>query len=115
MRESPAISICEGLVKRGAHLRLWDPAAMQEAVWRLKSIEKFIVFASNEYNAIEGSHALVLVTEWNQFRNLDLIKVNKLLLSPYFFFFWNIYNKDEVTAAGLHYFGVGTYLYSKIN
>jgi UDPglucose 6-dehydrogenase len=108
MRESPAISICEGLVKRGARLRLWDPAAMQEAVWRLKSIEKSILFADNEYNAMEGSHALVLATEWNQFRNLDFIKVNELLLSPYFFDLRNIYNRDEVTAAGLCYFGVGT-------
>jgi UDPglucose 6-dehydrogenase len=108
MRESPAIDICEGLVKRGARLRLWDPAAMHEAVWRLKSIEKFIVFTKNEYNAMDGSHALVLTTEWNQFRNLDLIKVNELLLSPYFFDLRNIYNRGEVAAAGLHYFGVGT-------
>jgi len=107
MRESPSIDICEGLVKRGARLRLYDPAAMQEAVWRLKSIEKYIVFADNEYNAIEGSHALILATEWNQFRNLDLEKINKLLLSPYFFDLRNIYNKDEVTSAGLNYFGVG--------
>jgi UDPglucose 6-dehydrogenase len=108
MRESPAINICEDLVKRGVHLRLWDPAAMQETVWRLKSIEKSIVFADNEYNAMEGSHALVLATEWNQFRNLDLIKINKSLLSPYFFDLRNIYNRDEVTAVGLRYFGVGT-------
>jgi UDPglucose 6-dehydrogenase len=108
MRESPSIDICEGLVKLGARLRLYDPAAMNEAIWRLKSIEKHIVFADNEYNAIDGSHALVLATEWNQFRNLDLEKINKLLLSPYFFDLRNIYNKDEVTSAGLNYFGVGT-------
>jgi len=107
MRESPAIAICEGLVERGARLRLYDPAAMQEAVWRLKSIEKNIFFANNEYNAMEGSHALVLATEWNQFRNLDLKKVKELLLSPYFFDLRNIYNKDEVTSAGFNYFGVG--------
>jgi UDPglucose 6-dehydrogenase len=57
---------------------------------------------------MEGSHALVLATEWNQFRNLNLIKVNELLLSPYFFDLRNIYNRDEVTASGLYYFGVGT-------
>jgi len=108
MRESPVIDICEGLVKLGARLRVYDPAAMQEAVWRLKSIEKFIYFADNEYNTMEGSHALVLATEWNQFRNLDLKKVNELLLSPYFFDLKNIYNKEEVTSAGLNYFGVGT-------
>jgi len=108
MRESPAIDICNGLVKRGARLRLYDPAAMQEAVWRLKSIEKSIFFADNEYNAMEGSHALVMVTEWNQFRNLDLKKVKELLLSPFFFDLRNIYNREEVTSMGLNYFGVGT-------
>jgi UDPglucose 6-dehydrogenase len=108
MRESPAIDICEGLVKRGARLRLYDPAAMQEAVWRLKSVEKFISFANNEYNAMEGCHALVLATEWNQFRNLDLKKIKELLLSSYFFDLRNIYNSDEVTSIGLNYFGVGT-------
>jgi UDPglucose 6-dehydrogenase len=108
MRESPAISICESLVKRGAHLRLWDPAAMQEAVWRLKPIEESITFAVNEYNAIEGCHALVLATEWNQFRNLDLAKIKKLLLNPLFFDLRNIYKREEVAAAGFSYFGVGT-------
>jgi len=107
MRESPVIAICEGLVKKGACLRLYDPAAMQEAVWRLKSIEKNILFTNNEYKTMEGSHALVLATEWNQFRNLDLNKVKELLLSPFFFDLRNIYNKDEVTSAGLNYFGVG--------
>jgi UDPglucose 6-dehydrogenase len=108
MRESPAIYICEGLVKRGARLRLWDPAALQEASWRLKSIKESIIFASNEYDAIEGSHALVLATEWNQFRNLDLNKIKKLLVSPYFFDLRNIYKRDEVTSFGLCYFGIGT-------
>jgi UDPglucose 6-dehydrogenase len=108
MRESPTIDICEGLVKRGARLRLYDPAAMQEAVWRLKPIEEFIIFSDNEYNAMEGCHALVLATEWNQFRNLDLKKVKELLLSPYFFDLRNIYNREEVTSMGLNYFGVGT-------
>jgi len=108
MRESPALYICEGLVKRGARLRLYDPAAIQEAVWRLKSIEKFIYFADNEYEAMEGSHALVLATEWNQFRNLDLKKVKELLVSPNFFDLRNIYNRDEVTSTELNYFGVGT-------
>jgi UDPglucose 6-dehydrogenase len=108
MRESPAIDICEGLVKRGARLRLWDPAAMQEAIWRLKSIEKSVTFTASEYDAMEECHALVLTTEWNQFRNLDLGKVKNLLLSPLFFDLRNIYKREEVTAAGLCYFGVGS-------
>lgn len=107
MRESPAIDICQGLVKRGARLRVWDPAAMEEAAWRLESIKDSVHFAADEHDALNGSHALVLLTEWNQFRNLDLARVKRLLASPYFFDLRNIYKKEEVDACGLTYFGVG--------
>jgi UDPglucose 6-dehydrogenase len=107
MRESPAITICEYLASRGASLRLYDPAALKEAQWRLKAIEKSSYFAADEYDAARGAGALVIVTEWNQFRNLDLYKVKELLASPYFFDLHNIYKKQETSAAGLKYFGVG--------
>jgi UDPglucose 6-dehydrogenase len=108
MRESPAIAICEGLAWRGAKLRVWDPAAIPEAVCRLDAIKDSVHFANDEYDVLKGSHALVLVTEWNQFRNLDLDRVKKTLESPYFFDLRNIYKREEATAAGLLYFGVGT-------
>jgi UDPglucose 6-dehydrogenase len=107
MRESPAISICEGLVKRGACLRVWDPAAMREAVRRFESIKDSVQFANDEYDTLKESHALVLITEWNQFRNLDLARVKKTLAGSCFFDLRNIYKKEDVTAAGLRYFGVG--------
>jgi UDPglucose 6-dehydrogenase len=106
-RESPALAVCEGLVQRGARLRVWDPAAMQEAASRLNAIKDSIYFANDEYDVLEGSHALVIVTEWNQFRNLDLERVQKTLKSPYLFDLRNIYKREEATAAGLRYFGVG--------
>ena len=107
MRESPAIAICEYLVKQGAKLRLYDPAALKEAKWRLEAIKTSIYFASDEYDAIQGADALVIATEWNQFRNIDLSKVKQFLVSPYFFDLRNIYSPKEVTAAGLRYFGIG--------
>jgi UDPglucose 6-dehydrogenase len=107
MRESPAIAICEYLAGRGAGLRLYDPAAMKEAKWRLKAIEKSAYFAADEYDAVRGSHALVIATEWNQFRNIDLCKVKDLLVTPFFFDLRNIYKSQEVAAAGLKYFGIG--------
>jgi UDPglucose 6-dehydrogenase len=112
MRESPAITICEGLVERGARLRVWDPQAMEEAKWRLKHISGKLSFATDEYDTLAGSHALVLVTEWNQFRNLDLDRIKKTLQPagappPCFFDLRDIYNPEEVEAAGLRYFGVG--------
>jgi UDPglucose 6-dehydrogenase len=80
---------------------------MKEALWRLGSIKEKVFFASGEYDAMEGSSALAILTPWNQFRNLDLTKTKKLLALPYFFDFRNIYNRSEVEAAGLRYFAVG--------
>ncbi|MFP3089910.1 UDP-glucose/GDP-mannose dehydrogenase family protein [Treponema sp. TIM-1] len=107
MRESPAIALCEGLVKKGARLRVWDPAAMGEAEWRLRSIRDKLYFSTDEYDAITGSDALVLLTEWNQFRNLDLPRVKSLLTLPCFFDLRNIYKRFEVENAGLRYIGIG--------
>jgi len=108
MRESPAIAICEYLAGRGAKLRVFDPAAMKEAGWRLSAIKNSVYFADDEYDAIKGADALVIATEWNQFRNIDLAKVKEMLSLPYFFDLRNIYKPQEVKAAGLNYFGIGS-------
>lgn len=107
MRESPAITICDYLAERGAKIRAYDPAAMKEAEWRLASIRDSLYFAADEYDAMQGSDALVIATEWNQFRNIDLARVKELLNTPYFCDLRNIYKPEEVTAAGLRYCGVG--------
>jgi UDPglucose 6-dehydrogenase len=107
MRDAPALAICEGLVARGARLRAWDPEAMKEAAWRLKPIEGSLYMAVDEYDALSGADALVLVTEWNQLRNLDLDRVKGLLRSPVFFDLRNVYKRSELEARGFSYFGVG--------
>lgn len=107
MRESPAIAVCEGLVARGAKIRAWDPAAMKEASWRLESIKGSLVFAADEYDALSGSDALVLMTEWNQLRTLDLGRVMSLLKRPFFFDLRNVYKREDLEAAGFTYFAVG--------
>ncbi|HOX31150.1 MAG TPA: UDP-glucose/GDP-mannose dehydrogenase family protein [Spirochaetales bacterium] len=107
MREAPAIAICEGLAARGARIRAWDPEAAKEASWRLASIKDRLEFAKDEYDAIGGSDALVLVTEWNQLRTLDLERVMSLLKSPNFFDLRNVYKRDELEARGFRYFAVG--------
>jgi UDPglucose 6-dehydrogenase len=107
MRESPSITICEYLAGRGAKLRLYDPAAMKEAEWRLASIKNSVYFAADEYDAIQGAHALIIAAAWNQFRNIDLSRVKELLASPYFFDLRNIYKPEEVMAAELRYHGIG--------
>jgi UDPglucose 6-dehydrogenase len=107
MRESPAIVLCEYLAERGAKLRLYDPAAMKEAKARLAGIKESVYFAGDEYDAAKNAAALIIVTEWNQFRNIDLLLVKKLLSAPCFFDLRNIYRQEEVEAAGLRYFGTG--------
>jgi len=107
MRESPAITIAEYLVGCGAKLRVYDPAAMKEAKWRLDAIKNLIYFATDEYDAMQGAAALVIVTEWNQFRNVDLSKVKKLLNDSYFFDLRNIYKPHKVASLGFKYYGIG--------
>ncbi len=107
MREAPALAICEGLVARGARIRAWDPVAMKEAGWRLDPIKESLVLAKDEYDAINGADAVVILTEWNQFRTMDLQRVKELLKGPFFFDLRNIYARQVVESKGLRYFGVG--------
>ena len=107
MRESPSLSICEYLVSAGANIRVFDPAAMKEAVWRFDSIKNSVFFAEDEYDCIKGADALVIATEWNQFRNIDLLKAKELLASPNFFDLRNIYKPEDVISAGFKYYGTG--------
>jgi UDPglucose 6-dehydrogenase len=107
MREAPSIAICEGLAARGAKIRAWDPEAMKEAAWRLEGIKGSLEFAQDEYDAIAGADALVLVTEWNQLRTLDMERVKSLMKSHNFFDLRNVYKRADMEAAGFRYFAVG--------
>jgi UDPglucose 6-dehydrogenase len=106
-REAPGIFMAEYLAGKGAKLRVYDPAAMKEAAIRLAPIRDSVYFAGDEYDAMEDASALLILTEWNQFRNLDLFRVKESLALPNFFDFRNIYKRKEVEAAGLYYFGTG--------
>ncbi len=107
MREAPSITVIEGLVKGGANIKAFDPAAMEEARWRLKEYKENISYCSNEYEAIEGSDALVIMTEWNQFRNLDMTRIKNGLAHPLIFDMRNIYRRAEMEEMGFTYHGVG--------
>lgn len=107
MRESPAITILNELAKKGAKFKVYDPEAYAEAKWRLENIQDRITYCDNEYETMEDSDALVIVTEWNQFRKLDLARIKKSLKQPYFFDFRNIYRKEYIEKQGFKYFGVG--------
>lgn len=103
MRESPAIEIIAEMTKRGATIKAYDPVAMSEARHYLPEIE----YAVDEYDAINGADALVIVTEWNQFRALDMEKVKALLKAPKIADLRNIYEPKEMRAMGFEYVGVG--------
>ena len=103
MRESPAIDIIKSLLRRGAKIRAYDPVAMDEAKHCLPEIE----YASDEYDAIRDAEALVIVTEWNQFRALDMGKVKQLLKAPKIADLRNIYEPQDMRELGFEYVGVG--------
>ena len=107
MRDAPALTILKGLVDKGASIRACDPAAVREATWRLESIKDRVAYFEDEYTALKGADALVLMTEWNQYRNLDLDRVKSLLKRPVFFDLRNVYTREDVEDKGFVYFGVG--------
>jgi UDPglucose 6-dehydrogenase len=103
MRESPATDVIRALLKRGAIVKAFDPVAMEEARHCLPEIE----YASDEYDAIDGADVLVFLTEWNQFRALDLERVKSLLKSPKVADLRNIYEPKDMRKLGFEYVGVG--------
>ncbi|MEZ5306633.1 MAG: UDP-glucose/GDP-mannose dehydrogenase family protein [Pyrinomonadaceae bacterium] len=103
MRESPATDIIKAMVEKGAVVRAFDPVAMEEAKHDLPDIE----YAEDEYDAIKDADALVIVTEWNQFRALDLEKVKSLLKAPKVVDLRNIYEPADMRSLGFEYVGVG--------
>lgn len=103
MRESPATDIIKELQARGAKIKAFDPVAMEESKHCLSNIE----YADDEYDAIKDADALVIVTEWNQFRALDMEKVKQLLKSPKIADLRNVYEPKDMRDLGFEYVGVG--------
>ena len=103
MRESPAIEIIKEMTARGAKVKAFDPVAMKEAGHCLPDIE----YANDEYDAIKDADVLVIITEWNQFRALDMEKVKSLLKSPKIADLRNIYEPEVMRELGFEYIGVG--------
>jgi UDPglucose 6-dehydrogenase len=103
MREAPSIPLVQGLVKLGAHVRAFDPVAREQAEKVLEGIE----FADDAYAAAEGADVLVIVTEWDEFRALDLDRIAASLKGKVLVDLRNVYDRQEAQEAGLVYYGVG--------
>jgi len=103
IRKSPSIAIIKLLLKEGAQIRCFDPLAMDNT----KKILPDLTYCQDEYETASRSDALVIATEWNQFRNLDLLKIKKLLKSPILLDLRNLYDPATLKSLGFIYEGVG--------
>jgi UDPglucose 6-dehydrogenase len=103
IRDAPALGIVRGLQAAGAAVRAFDPVAMANAARELPGL----TLCKNEYDCCEGADALVLVTEWNQFRMLDLARVRALLREPVIVDLRNVYDPAAMERQGFRYVSVG--------
>jgi UDPglucose 6-dehydrogenase len=103
MREAPSIPIINGLLERGAEVAAFDPVARDQAELVLSGVD----FAEDAYAAAEGADALVIVTEWDEFRALDLDRIAASLKGKILIDLRNVYDRSEAEAAGLTYYGIG--------
>ena len=103
MRDSPSLDIIPSLQKSGAKIRAYDPEGMDEARELFEEIE----YCQDAYQCMSGADIAVIVTEWNQFRALDLGRVSELLADKILIDLRNIYSVEEVQAKGLAYFSIG--------
>jgi UDPglucose 6-dehydrogenase len=104
MREAPSVPLIQGLLAAGASVQVYDPEAMKVA----RSIfGSKISYADNSYAALTGADALVIVTEWNEFREPDFARMRKVLRRPIIFDGRNLYNPEQIRAHGFTYISIG--------
>jgi UDPglucose 6-dehydrogenase len=106
MREAPSQTVVRGLLDRGASVIAYDPVAMDEAR-RVFGTEARLAYATSRIHAVRDADALILVTEWQEFRSPDFSELRRLLRQPLLFDGRNLFDPKEVRAAGLEYFGIG--------
>ncbi len=105
IREAPSIVLVQELDKRGATIRAYDPAAIKEFSSSVECTN--IIYTDGAYDAIAGADCLVVVTEWNEFRNLDMEKVKRLMNQPVVVDLRNLYDPEKMKAMGFNYLCVG--------
>lgn len=103
MRDSPAIDIIHALQLSGVSVHAHDPVAMHEA----QKVIHNVTWANDAYECIKGAEAVVLITEWNEYKTLDLVRVKELLNQPVFVDLRNVYRPQDMARIGLHYSSIG--------
>jgi UDPglucose 6-dehydrogenase len=103
MRESPSLVVLPALAHDGATIRAFDPEGMVEA----RKLMPDLVYCKDAYEAMEGADAVIFLTEWNEFRSLNLRRMRELMRQPVVVDLRNLYNTDDMTAAGFIYHSIG--------
>jgi UDPglucose 6-dehydrogenase len=103
MRDSPALDLAPALMAAGAAVQAFDPEGMDEAARMLEGV----AFKDGPYDAVTGADAVVIVTEWDQFRALDLDRVKLLLREPVMVDLRNVYRPDDMRKRGFRYSSIG--------
>ncbi|MCI5139302.1 MAG: UDP-glucose/GDP-mannose dehydrogenase family protein, partial [Candidatus Electrothrix sp. AR1] len=104
MRDAPALTILPALLEKGAVVRAHDPKGMEEAK---KYLPEGVEYVSGAYEACEGADAVILMTEWNQYRALDFERLKKDMKTPVFIDLRNVYDPTSLKSFGFSYVGVG--------
>ncbi|WP_224702755.1 UDP-glucose dehydrogenase family protein [Devosia aquimaris] len=103
MREAPSIDIIQGLLDKGAHVVAYDPQGMEPA----RSMIDKVTFAKGAYEVAKDADALVLITEWNEFRSLDLDRLRETMNAPVLVDLRNVYSHGEASKHGFAYYSIG--------
>jgi UDPglucose 6-dehydrogenase len=103
MRDAPSVDILAGLQEQGASVRAFDPVSMEQA----EKLMPTVTMCEDSYEACEGADALVIMTEWNQFRMLDLERIKSLMRAPVVVDLRNVYEPAQMRGAGFRYVCVG--------
>ena len=107
MREAPAIYIVKELEKRGAKVKAYDPKAIEEAKEFYLKDAKNITYCTSKYEVLQDADALILLTEWKEFRSPDFVEIKQQLKNPIIFDGRNQYNAFNLEEKGFEYFQIG--------
>ena len=108
MREAPAIAMVRALAAEGAKIYAHDPEALEEAEWRFKDLlGKQVFLFKKRYDALDGADGLIIMTEWNAFREPDFYLIKESLKQPVIFDARNLYNPERMQKLGIDYFSIG--------
>lgn len=107
MREAPSLDILQGLIREGAKIQAYCPEGIKEAIWYLRDFEDNIIYCADEYSIANGADAIVLMTEWNQFRGMDLSRLRKRMKGDKYFDLRNINIKNPKVREYFDYYPTG--------